>query len=274
MAALPYIQLYVAEYLADTQHLTLEEHGAYLLLIFNYWQRGKSLVDSDKRMASVCSTSVERWLTIRSTLEEFFIIKDGFWIHDRIEKDLEKVHKKSRQAQEAGKKSAEKKKKDQAVNNGRSTGVDVSLQRGDNHTDTDTEKNKEDTPLPPLPETMEIPKWIDAELWGKWKEWKREIGQSVSIFEEEVAIQQLTDFHNQGMDVSAVIRQSITNRYKGFFPVKVGEVAKQRLTPRQQQMRDIADMRNAIEERENGIDLERCSSIAGETLLALPGGGA
>lgn len=48
----------------------------------------------------------------------------------------------------------------------------------------------------------------------------------------------------------------------------------ERLTPRQQQMRDIADMRNAIEERENGIDLERCSSIAGETLLALPGGGA
>jgi uncharacterized protein YdaU (DUF1376 family) len=40
MAALPYMQFHIAEYLADTSHLTTEEHGAYLLLIFNYWQRG------------------------------------------------------------------------------------------------------------------------------------------------------------------------------------------------------------------------------------------
>ena len=38
MAALPYMQFYVADYLADTTHLTAEEHGAYMLLLFSYWQ--------------------------------------------------------------------------------------------------------------------------------------------------------------------------------------------------------------------------------------------
>ncbi len=43
MAALPYIQRYTADYLADTIHLFTEEHGAYLLLMFNYGQTGRPI---------------------------------------------------------------------------------------------------------------------------------------------------------------------------------------------------------------------------------------
>ncbi|CAN5951004.1 unnamed protein product [Sphagnum jensenii] len=108
MAALPYIQLYIAEYLADTAHLTTLQHGAYLLLIFNYWQRGKALSNSSGRLASVARMSKEDWLLIEPTIAEFFEVTDNEWVHHRIECDLVDVLAKSTKASAAGKASAQK----------------------------------------------------------------------------------------------------------------------------------------------------------------------
>ena len=70
MAALPFMQLYVAEYLADTAHLSTEEHGAYLLLIFNYWQRGKPLPANPERLARIARLSNDRWTDVERTLNQ------------------------------------------------------------------------------------------------------------------------------------------------------------------------------------------------------------
>lgn len=146
MAALPYIQLYVADYLADTMHLTTEEHGAYLLLIMNYWQTGRAI--PKKRLASVARLSNERWTDVEITLNEFFTeTPTGEWFHARIEQDLSKVKGKSEHASAAGKASAAKRaaSKDRINTdhfNERSANVDDSLQRKGNHTDTDTDTDK------------------------------------------------------------------------------------------------------------------------------------
>jgi hypothetical protein len=89
MAALPYIQLYIADYLADTAHLTTEEHGAYLLLIFNYWQTRKPLPKS--RLSRIARVSPESWPEIENTLSEFFEDDGERWIHLRLERDIEAV---------------------------------------------------------------------------------------------------------------------------------------------------------------------------------------
>lgn len=139
MAALPYIQLYVADYLADTMHLSTEEHGAYLLLIMNYWQTGKPI--PKKRLASVARLSNERWNQVEDTLRELFTEDDNnCWFHGRIEQELEKVLSKSSKASAAGKASAAKRAAKQALekqkeSNERSTQV----QPESNHTDTDTD---------------------------------------------------------------------------------------------------------------------------------------
>jgi len=123
------MQLYIADYLADTMHLSTEEHGAYLLLMFNYWQTGKPLPKS--RLAKIARLSNERWTTVEQTLNEFFNDTGTEWIHERIEADLEAVKAKQMQRSEAGKASAMKRKSKPAsrASTGPATTVERSLQR-------------------------------------------------------------------------------------------------------------------------------------------------
>ncbi len=108
MAALPYMQFYVADYLADTMHLTSEEHGAYLLLMFNYWQTGKPI--PKKRLQKIARVPNDRWTDVEDTLSEFFTDNGEEWVHDRIEADLAATREAQQQRAAAGKASAEARK--------------------------------------------------------------------------------------------------------------------------------------------------------------------
>jgi uncharacterized protein YdaU (DUF1376 family) len=139
MSSLPYIQLYVADYLASTMHLSVDEHGAYLLLIMNYWQTGKPI--KEKHIRSIAKLDNERYENVIATLKEFFnVTEDGFWIHDRIERDLINVYEKSRKASEAGKKSAIKRWGNNKKITNVITNVTDPLQQNGNHKDKDKDK--------------------------------------------------------------------------------------------------------------------------------------
>ena len=106
MAALPYIQIYIAEYLVDTIHLDAEQSGAYLHLIFHYWQTAKPLrVD---RLEKISRVSHERWPDVKLLLTEFFAISDDgqTWRHNRIDADLKSVEETLAKRSVAGKSSA------------------------------------------------------------------------------------------------------------------------------------------------------------------------
>ncbi len=133
MAALPYMQFCVSEYLADTTSLnTAELNGAYLLLLFDYWQTGEALPNDPEYLAAIARVSNDRWTTVAIRLQRFFDITPETWVHHRMEVDLEEVKGKVKQAIKAGKASgaARKRKSIQARKaqnkggvNGRSTSV-------------------------------------------------------------------------------------------------------------------------------------------------------
>jgi len=141
MAALPYMQLYVADYLADTAHLSTIEHGAYLLLMFNYWQRGESFKAKDeqslnRRLATVARLSSDEWEDVKETLAEFFDVSEKEWLHRRIERDLKAVNEKSTKAKAAGRASGQKRATTAKPSpSERSTDAGQTL----NHTEADTD---------------------------------------------------------------------------------------------------------------------------------------
>lgn len=86
----PWFPFYVGDYVRDTARLTTEAHGAYLLLMLDYWVNGAP-PDDDDVLATITKLPVTVWRKRRKSLATFFDIKNGLWTHKRIEKEREKA---------------------------------------------------------------------------------------------------------------------------------------------------------------------------------------
>lgn len=102
MSAAPFMQLYVADYLGDTRHLTTEQHGAYLLLLMTMWRADGRLPNDPKKLARITGCTASRWARIAAEVMEFFEVDGGDITNARLKLELEKASEKSIKRAEAG----------------------------------------------------------------------------------------------------------------------------------------------------------------------------
>lgn len=108
---------YVADYLADTAHLSTEQHGAYCLMLMAAWKRGGSLPKDEGQLTSVTRLSAQRWKAHRAVLLEFFTEGDGCYTHKRVTSEWEKAQATSQKKAAIGAEGAAKRwKKDGEAN--------------------------------------------------------------------------------------------------------------------------------------------------------------
>lgn len=100
-----FMPLYIGDYMAGTSRLTTEQHGAYLLLIMDYWMNGAP-PDNDQVLASITRMPLDAWSIARACLEQFFSIEEGTWRHKRIENELSIATAKRKAAKEKAKRAA------------------------------------------------------------------------------------------------------------------------------------------------------------------------
>lgn len=115
-----FMPLYIGDYLAGTSRLTTEQHGAYLLLIMDYWMNGP-LPDDESVLANIAKMSRDAWGMHGALLKQFFSIKNGMLVHKRIEEELSKAVAQKEAAHEKAKKAANARWKNSQNNDGDAT---------------------------------------------------------------------------------------------------------------------------------------------------------
>lgn len=96
--------MYWDAYIADTTHLTIEEHGAYLLLLGAMWRRNGWVPDDDKDNARILGISTAKWRRIKARLSGFLTFENGEISQKNLRKIWENTQEKIQKNRENGSK--------------------------------------------------------------------------------------------------------------------------------------------------------------------------
>lgn len=89
-------------YMADTRHLTLEEHGAYHLLLLIAWRSPEcALPSDDKRLAQMLGITAKKWAALKPSIMAFWTLTETGWEQKRLTKERRWVEEKSRKNKDA-----------------------------------------------------------------------------------------------------------------------------------------------------------------------------
>src|SRR4051794_617739 len=81
-----WMPLYVGDYLADTGHLTTQQHGANLLLLMHYWRK-RGLPTNDQQLAHIVKLTTRGWQHIKPAIASLF---NDDWTHSQLDAELTK----------------------------------------------------------------------------------------------------------------------------------------------------------------------------------------
>lgn len=106
----PWYRRFPDNFIAGTVGLTLEEKGAYSLVLDLMYVRGGPVPDEPRYIAGVCNCSVRKWNAIRAKLVDLgkIHVVNGFLTNERAEKEIEIAAKDAQERAENGSKGGNK----------------------------------------------------------------------------------------------------------------------------------------------------------------------
>jgi len=110
MTGRPWYKRYPVNFIHGTMGLSLEEKGAYSIILDLIYDRGGPIVDDARYIAGVCNCSLRKWSSIRLSLIQAgkIALVDGKITNARAEKEIEFALNSAKERAESGAKGGRK----------------------------------------------------------------------------------------------------------------------------------------------------------------------
>ena len=90
-----YYRHHIGDFLKDTGHLSNDQMGIYLRMLWKYYLDEKPLIDDCESIAFAMRSDEK---TVHLILRHFFVLQDGGWKHNRCDKEIADYHDKKEKA--------------------------------------------------------------------------------------------------------------------------------------------------------------------------------
>lgn len=225
-----WMPLYIGDYLADTMHLTTEQHGAYLLLIMAYWKNGGALPSDDRKLMAICRLGADAWSMHKHTLASFFDLDSDpeLWIHVRAEKEMEKAGNNQEKRTLRAQKAAEARWSKNAPSNapGNAPSIPQAMlnecpspspsHKALKEPSLRSGKKKSESKKP----AFELPPWIGTEAWSSFVEMRKQSKRQLTENAMRLAVKTLEKLEAEGHRADDVLNQSTFHSWQGLFAIK------------------------------------------------------
>ena len=102
MSKLPYMKLWVNDFLADTRRLNATELGAYMALLFEQWKlKGESLPPDQGELKDIARVG-RNWPKVWAKIERYFELDEEGYFNSRIRSEYKVGRTKSDKAKQSG----------------------------------------------------------------------------------------------------------------------------------------------------------------------------
>jgi len=215
---------HIGDYLKDTAHLTLLEHGCYRRLMDVYYTREGPLPAD---LAGVCrlvsaQTKDERQ-AVETILREFFELLPDGWHQTRCDIEILKCKEKGSIASASAKsrwthteRNANAMRTDMRTHSERSAEAMLT-----NNQEPITNNQKPKSKAKPSAD-FAAPPWLDPDAWGAWLQVRAKKRAAATPYALGLAVKSLEELRDQGHDPKACLDQSIAKGWLTFYPPKSG----------------------------------------------------
>lgn len=211
-----WMPIYIGDYLADTQHLSAEQSGAYLHLLMHSWKVGPLPGDTEvlRRIARI---DKDAWSIAWAVLTEFFKqTEDGNFVQSRLEIERAAWGAKKASSVARARDAANKRWKGECGGNAPSippSNARAMLER---------------CPSPPPPSlktkaiasAFVLPEWIDKEAWAGYEEMRNKLRKPMTLRAKSMVVKELDKLRAAGHDANACLNQSTMKTWTDVYPLR------------------------------------------------------